>query len=117
MKRIVLTLAAFAGLVVAGLAAPDSADARWGYRYRGGPAVQYYRSYPPNALRYRVNYGYSYPAYGYPGYAYPAYGYPAYGYYGSPYNYGYRYSYYGPGYYSYSYPAYYGYYGGPAYAW
>lgn len=86
MRKLLLTLAATATLLVGGMAWPDAADARprWrgGYRW-GGPAVSYYRPYRPYGAYYYggwrrpyySGYYYSYPSY-YGGY----YGYPYYRY-------------------------------------
>lgn len=84
MRRILLTMALAAAMLVGGMAWTDTAEARpRGWRYYGGPAVYggYYGGYYPRYYRYsapRYYYGPSY--YGY--------------YYGPAY---YPYSYYGPG--------------------
>jgi len=97
MKRIVLTVAVFALMLLGSLAMPTTAQARWGYRggYYGRPYYGgYYRPYYGNYYRpyyggyysypryntYYRGYGYGYPGYygGYPGYS--GYGYPGYGY-------------------------------------
>src|SRR5215470_9675745 len=88
-----LTALAAASIVLAGVAAPTTADARW----RGGwwgPALGGF------ALGAVVGSAFARPYYGYP--AYYSYGYPAY--------YGYSYSY--PPYYGYGDRNYFGYYGG-----
>jgi hypothetical protein len=90
-----LTALAAATIVLAGVAAPTTADARW----RGGwwgPAIG---GFAVGAL---VGSAFARPYYAYPGYGY---GYPAYSYGYPAYSYGYP-AYYGS---SYSYPSYYGY--------
>ena len=93
MKRIILSIAVMAAMLVGSLAVPSTAEARpWrgGYGYYG-PRAYYggygygYRPYYGGYYGYRPYYGgYAYPRYnyGYPGYygGY-GYGYPGYGYY------------------------------------
>jgi hypothetical protein len=99
MKRLILSIAVIAALLIGSLAVPSTAEARPGYR--GG-----YGYYAPRAA-YGYGYGYR-PYYGgyygyrpyYGGYYAPRY----YNYYGYPGYYGYPRSYYGnPGYYRYGY--------------
>jgi hypothetical protein len=91
MRRILLTLAATAAVLVGGLAVTSTAEARpfvyggYGYRpyYGYGPSYRAYRPY------YYAQPAYRYRYYGYPGYysGYPYYGYPYYGngvYFGAP---------------------------------
>lgn len=79
MRKLLLTLAATATLLVGGLMTPDTADARprWrgGYYYRP-PAVSYYRPYY-GGYDWRPNYYYSPSYYGPSYYGGYYYGYPA----------------------------------------
>jgi hypothetical protein len=100
-----LTALAAAIIVLAGVAAPTTADAR----SRGGwwgPAIGGFAVGALVGSAFARPY-YAYPAYGY-GYPAYSYGYPAYSY-GYPAYYGYSYSY--PSYYGYGDRTYYGYYG------
>jgi hypothetical protein len=77
MRNILLTLAATTALLIGGLVATNTAEARpWGYRGR----AYYGYGYRPYYNRPYYNYGYRYGAY--PGYS----GYPGYGgaYFGGP---------------------------------
>jgi len=96
MKRFILSIVVLAAVAIGSLAAPSTAEARWGYRggYYGGRAYYGgygygYRPYYGGYYGYRPYYGgyYGYRPYyggyysGYPGYygGY-GYGYPGYGY-------------------------------------
>ena len=98
MRKSLTALAAAATIGTAAIAAPTSAEARWGWwgPALGGlavgaiigsalaaPAYGYYGGYPAYSS------GYGYPAYGYGGYGY---GYPSYGYGYGPAYYGYAYA-------------------------
>src|SRR4029450_9575634 len=97
MRKFLTALAA-ATIVVAGVATPTTADARW--RGWWGPAIGGFAVGALVGSAFARPY-YAYPAYGY-GYPAYSYGYPAYSYGYPAYSYGY------PAY-SYGYPAYYGY--------
>jgi hypothetical protein len=99
MRKSLTALAAAATIGTAAIAAPTSAEARWGWwgPALGGLAVGAIIGSALAAPAY--GYGYGYPAYSY-GYGYPAYGYgyaPAYS------GYAPAYSGYAPGYYGYAY--------------
>ena len=82
MRKSLTALAAAATIGTAAIAAPTSAEARWGWwgPALGGLAVGAIIGSALSAPAYGYGYGYGYPAYSY-GYGYPAYGYsyaPAY---------------------------------------
>jgi hypothetical protein len=96
MRKSLTALAAAATIGAAAIAAPTSAEARWGWwgPALGGLAVGAIIGSALAGPSYGYGYGYGYPAYSY------GYGYPAYGYSYAPAYYGGGYA---PGYYGYAY--------------
>jgi hypothetical protein len=96
MRKSLTALAAAATIGTAAIAAPTSAEARWGWwgPALGGLAVGAIIGSALSAPAYGYGYGYGYPAYSY------GYGYPSYGYSYAPAYYGGGYA---PGYYGYAY--------------
>ena len=91
MRKTLTAVAAAATIGVATVAAPTTADARWGW---WGPALGAFAvgAIVGGALARPYYYGGYYGGY-YPAYStYPAYGYPAYGYSYAPAYYGYAYA-------------------------